>query len=279
VLKRRAHQVARIVPQSPDTARRVLRRPDARWRGHRRARAIVSGGGRRCHAVPPDRVHSGLVVGAGWLKVDAGLQRSDLGAPTRRDSVPYSLKLAISDDWGIRIGGEGWVRDFDVQDRRVTGGGDTSVILKRRFAVNERSAFGLELGATAPTARAGLHSGSGSTDYAATGIYSTDLGSAWHADLNVGVTRLGSAGPAEGRRQALWAAALTDAVGPRWGVAGEYSGTRRTGASATGQILFAATYSADKRVTLDFGIARGTTAATPAWTMLAGCTVLVSRLF
>jgi hypothetical protein len=279
VLKRRAHQVPALFPRA--RTRRagcfaVLTLAGA-GTGARAQSSVAED-----VAVTPYRptVSTPASLSApGWLEVEAGLQRSDLGAPTRRDSVPYSLKLAISDDWGIRIGGEGWVRDVDVQDRRVTGGGDTSVILKRRFAVNERSAFGLELGATAPTARAGLHSGSGSTDYAATWIYSTDLGSAWHADLNVGVTRLGSAGPAEGRRQALWAAALTDAVGPRWGVAGEYSGTRRTGASATGQILFAATYSADKRVTLDFGIARGTTAATPAWTMLAGCTVLVSRLF
>jgi hypothetical protein len=215
----------------------------------------------------------------GWLEIEAGWQGADQGAGGRRDSVPYTLKLALSDDWGVRIGGEGWVGGGDAQGRRASGAGDTALIVKRRFAVDARSAFGVEFGATAPTAGAELHSGSGGTDYTATGIYSADLDATWHMDLNVGVTRLAVTEPATSRRQASWAAALADAVGGRWGVVGEWSGTRRGGTSATGQFLVAATYGADKRLVLDFGLARGSTAATPSWTVFAGCTVLAARLF
>src|SRR5450755_1243520 len=99
----------------------------------------------------------------GWLEGEAGLQSLDDATPTRRDSAPYTLKLAISDDWGVRIAGELLVHDANADSPHVTGTGDTSVILKRRFALNARSAFGLEVGATAPTAPPGLHSGSGKT--------------------------------------------------------------------------------------------------------------------
>jgi hypothetical protein len=215
----------------------------------------------------------------GWLEGEAGLQSSDLAAPTRRDSAPYTLKLALSDDWGVRIGGELLVHDPGAENGHVAGIGDTSVILKRRFVVNVRSAFGLEVGATAPTAPSGLHSGSGKTDFGLTGIYSADLGTALHADLNIGLTRLGWAPPGESRRQAMWALALSDAVSPHWGVVGELSGNRQVGTEYRGQILVAASYSPSKRITWDFGAARGMTPATPVWTVFAGSTFLLSRLF
>ncbi len=215
----------------------------------------------------------------GWLELEAGWQRVDVRPPNRRDSVPYSLKLALSEDWGVRIGGESWVNGLDGDGRRVSGGGDTSVIVKRRFAAGQRSAFGLELGVTVPTAAAGRHSGSGSTDYGATGIFSVDLSSVWHADLNAGLLQLGSAASTEGRLQSSWAAALADALSARWGIVGELSGARRTGTRASGQLLLAATYGAHRRVTLDLGVARGTTSATAPWTLFMGATVLLTRLY
>ena len=91
-----------------------------------------------------------------WIEVEFGLMNSNGGIPTVRDSAPYSVKLAFSDDWGVRIGGEIWVRDVGATGQNINGVGDTGIVLKRRFAVNERSAFGLELGVMAPTAPAGL---------------------------------------------------------------------------------------------------------------------------
>ncbi len=213
-----------------------------------------------------------------WIEVEFGLMNSNGGIPTVRDSAPYSVKLAFSDDWGVRIGGEIWVRDVGATGQNINGVGDTGIVLKRRFAVNERSAFGLELGVMAPTAPAGLHSGSGGTDYSVNAIYSTDFGSAFHTDLNYSITRLGAAGFGENRGLSIWAAALSYAIDPRWGVAGELSGAKQGGAYSTVQVLFAATYSPSKRISWDAGFARGMTSATPTWSIFAGCTFLVAHL-
>jgi len=40
----------------------------------------------------------------GWLEVEAGYLQDHAEAGVRRRSVPLTLKLAFSDDWGIRIG-------------------------------------------------------------------------------------------------------------------------------------------------------------------------------
>jgi hypothetical protein len=214
----------------------------------------------------------------GWIEVEMGLVNSNGGIPTVRDGAPYSVKLAFSDDWGVRIGGEIWVRDVGASGQNINGIGDTGIVLKRRFAVNERSAFGLELGVMAPTAPDGLHSGSGGTDYSINAIYSTDFGSAFHADLNYSITRLGAAGYGESRDLTIWAAALSYAIDPRWGVDGELSGAAQGGAASAAQVLFAATYSPSKRITWDAGFARGITSATPTWSIFAGCTFLVAHL-
>jgi hypothetical protein len=214
----------------------------------------------------------------GWIEVEMGVQDSNGGIPTPRDSAPYTIKLAFSDNWGVRIGGELWVRDVGVKGHNINGIGDTSLVVKRRFTVNDQSAFGLEVGVMSPTAPAGLHAGSGGNDYGMNAIYSTDFASAFHADLNYSVTHVGLASTGESRDLKLWAAALSYAVDPRWGLTGELSGTQQIGTDSTKQLLLAATYSPYKRITWDVGFARGMTTATPSWSVFAGCTFLVSRL-
>ena len=214
----------------------------------------------------------------GWIEVEFGLLNSSGGAPPPRDSAPYVIKLAFSENWGVRIGGELWVRDTGAKGRNIDGIGDTAFVLKRRFAVNEQSAFGLEWGVMSPTAPAGLHGGSGGSDYGVNAIYSTDFAAAFHTDINYSVTRVGSAAGGASRDLALWAAALSYAVNPQWGLTGELSGTQQSGAEPTRQLLLAATYSPYKLMTWDFGVARGMTTATPSWSVFAGCTFLVSRL-
>ncbi len=78
--------------------------------------------------------------------------------------MPYTLKYAFTDDWGVRVGRRGVRALCEGDGSRETGFGDTGFILKRRFAVDERSAFGLEVGALYPTARPGLQCGSGKPD-------------------------------------------------------------------------------------------------------------------
>src|SRR5438105_2964593 len=81
----------------------------------------------------------------GWLEVEAGVQSSRAVDPTRRETLPYTLKLAFTPDWGIRVGGDAIVRQRNADGTADHGLGDTSLVLKRRFAVNDASAFGLEL--------------------------------------------------------------------------------------------------------------------------------------
>ena len=105
----------------------------------------------------------------------------------------------------------------------LRGTGDTTVVLKRRFELNEVSALGLELGAKFPTARAGL--GSGHSDVGLNGIYSADFGDSWHTDINVLRTHLGYVAPGMGGWQDGWAASVSRNLSDRWGVVAEWSGS------------------------------------------------------
>ena len=212
----------------------------------------------------------------GWLEIETGFEHDHGAAGSRRDSVPTTFKLAFSPDWGIRIGHEAWVRQGD-DSGHASGIGDTSVVLKRRFAVDEQ-AFGLEAGVTMPTGRRGIGSGSGKADYAVNAIYSADFGD-WHTDLNLVGTRLGQTDPGVSRGQLLWAASLSRALNDQWGVVGEFSGTHQRGAESTRQFLFAASCNVDKRLTLDAGAARSLRSGAPVWSAFTGFTWLAARLF
>jgi len=211
----------------------------------------------------------------GWLEIEAGATHARAADPARRDSIPYTLKLAFSDDWGVRIGGDAWVRQRDAAGAHSSGGGDTAVVLKRRFAVSDSSAFGLEAGVNLPTARSGL--GSDKADWSLNGIYSADSGP-WHTDLNLVATRVGAIDPGTGRGQLLWAASLSRALDDRWGLVGEFSGTRQRGVEGSAQFLAAASYNVSKSLALDAGLARSLRSGRE-WSAFAGLTMLVARLF
>lgn len=213
----------------------------------------------------------------GWLEIEAGLQHDHGAAGSRRDSVPTTFKLAFTPDWGVRIGQEAWVRQGN-DSGRVSGIGDTSVVLKRRFEVDDKQAFGLEAGVTVPTGRRGIGSSSGKPDYGINAIYSADLGD-WHTDLNLVATRLGQVDPGASRTQLLWAASLSRALNDRWGVVGEFSGTRQSGAESTRQFLFAASCNVGKSLTLDAGAARSLRSGVPVWSAFTGFTWLAAKLF
>lgn len=212
----------------------------------------------------------------GWLELEVGGLHAHAESPARRDSLPYTLKLAFSEDWGVRLGGEAWVRQRDEAGQRLSGGGDTNIVLKRRFGIDETAAFGLEAGAMLPTARTGL--GTGKSDYSVNGIYSADLGR-YHTDLNIVATRAGQVDPGVSRLQVLWAASLSTPLTDRWGVVGELSGTRQRGTDHTAQILAAASYSVSRSLVLDAGLSRSLRSGAPTWTGFAGFTVLIGRLF
>lgn len=213
----------------------------------------------------------------GWLEVEAGWQHDRADDPVRRDSLPYSLKLAFTPDWGVRVGGIGWLRETDADGTRRSGGGDTAIVLKRRFGLDLASAFGVELGASIPTARSGL--GSGHRDVGINGIYSSDFGDAWHTDLNLNLTRLGGADEGASRWQQGWAAALSRSLDGPWGLTAELSGTRQRGADSTAQVLVSASYALSRRLVLDAGASRGLNRATSDWSAFTGLTFLAFNVF
>jgi hypothetical protein len=214
----------------------------------------------------------------GWLEGEAGLLRLGGGGDPWRESLPYTLKLAFTPDWGIRIGGEALVRAPDTDGRSSMGFGDLSLVLKRRFAVNEQSALGLELGISSPTARRALHSGSGNTDFSVNGIYSVDVGGL-HSDMNLVLTRLGHVDPGQGSTQQLLAVSLSESISESWGITGEISAMHQTGNGHTAQVLLAASCSPLKAFTWDLGAARTVSGLAPRWSVFAGGTFLIGRLF
>jgi hypothetical protein len=269
----------------------VGRRPDTqRANGHRgRAIAALCAAflGTSSHAADPGEEPSvtpyrpsvstpAALSAPGWLELELGAQHTRGRQRSRRDTLPYTLKLAFSEDWGVRVGGDAWVGQRDEAGDRLSGGGDTNLVLKRRFALDDSSAFGLEAGATLPTAKTGL--GSGRSDYSVNGIYSADLGR-YHTDLNLVATRVGQVDPGVSRNQILWAASLSTALNDRWGVVGELWGTRQSGAEHSAEFLAAASYNVSRTMTLDAGISRSLRSQVPGWSVFTGLTVLLGRLF
>lgn len=212
----------------------------------------------------------------GWLEFEAGTQHARGSDSERRDTLPYTLKLAFTPDWGVRIGGDAWVWQTDEIGQRLHGGGDSSIVLKRRFAVNDTAAFGLEAGVTLPVGRRGI--GSGKSDYSLNAIYSADVDD-YHTDLNLASTRVGAVDAGVSRAQTLWAASLSKSLTERWGIGGEFSGTRQRGTDSTRQALIAASYNVSKSLTLDAGVARSLRSGVPGSSVFTGLTMLVGRLF
>jgi hypothetical protein len=211
----------------------------------------------------------------GYLELEVGGQREYEGN-LRTDSAPYSLKLAFTPDWGMLVTGNAWLHQRDESGQSLSGFGDTALVLKRRFAVNDASAFGMEAGVTFPTARSGL--GDGKADATVTGIYSADIGT-FHTDMNLEWTHVGAAAPGVSHDQVLWAAALSRSFLERWGVVGEFSGTQQHGLASTSQFLLAASYNVSKTLVLDAGFAHSLRHGSSDRSIFAGLTVLGPRLF
>jgi hypothetical protein len=212
----------------------------------------------------------------GWLELEAGALRANGPATdTSRTTLPYTLKLAFTPDWGIRIGGDAWVRQA-IGSGSSTGFGDTELVLKRRFAVSDASAWGLELGEKFPTAGATL--GSGQADTTLNGIFSSDFAPAWHADFNLNETLLGAQQNGAHYWQTGWAAAASRSLNEKWTAEAELSGVHQSHATDSAQALFAASYAVSNACVLDFGFALGLTGA-PDTQIFAGMTLRLGRLF
>ncbi|MGB8855071.1 MAG: transporter [Burkholderiales bacterium] len=211
----------------------------------------------------------------GWLEVEMGGQRLKEGE-TRRDSLPFALKLAFSPDWGLRVGGEASIRARAADGSTVSGFGDTSVIAKYRLSIDEASAYGIEAGFKSPTARDEL--GSGKSDTLFNFIYSADEGK-YHLDVNLSPTRLGLVDVGQSRWQTGWAAAMSRSLDENWSVVGEFSGTRQHGAPSTSQFLAVASYAPNKRTVFDAGMTKGLTSNATDLSLFFGVTYLAARIW
>ncbi len=213
----------------------------------------------------------------GYLELEAGgLRTTGPDGGTSRVTLPYTLKLAFTPDWGVRIGGDAWVRQAVPGDSR-SGSGDTSIVLKRRFAVDDATAWGLELGEKFATAGSTL--GSGHADTTVNAIFSSDFAPAWHTDLNLNETRLGVPSGQPRAWQTGWAAAVSRTLTDAWGAVGEFSGTHQVGTPNSAQFLVAASWNESPAAVFDFGVAHGLNKATPHVQVFAGVTVRLAKLF
>ena len=211
----------------------------------------------------------------GQLELELGGQQSKLD-DSHRASLPYTLKLAFSPEWGVLVEGDAYVDQRAGDDPHARGVGDTTLVLKRAFLIDDATAFGLELGAKVPTAKDSI--GSGKSEYSVNGIFSRDQGSV-HMDVNLNLTRLGAVDPGTARTQSGAALALSTPVSERWGATAELSGTHQVGAASTAQLLVAATFNPTKQMEVDIGVARGLNSASPDWTWFSGFVVPLARLW
>jgi hypothetical protein len=211
----------------------------------------------------------------GQLELELGGLRQKQG-DAREDSLSYRFKLAFSKEWGILLGGDAYVWKRDENGMREHGVGDTSITLKRAFIISDARAFGLELGANLPTAKDTL--GSGKADYTLTGIYSQDI-QRLHLDANLSATRIGAPEAGSGRVETGLATELSLPLNRNWIGMAEWSGTRRSGAQSTAQILGAVSYRPDKKFAIDAGFAKGLNGATPDWSFFTGLVIPIAKLW
>ncbi|MDP2805937.1 MAG: hypothetical protein Q8O24_08355 [Gallionellaceae bacterium] len=216
----------------------------------------------------------------GWAEVETGWVTSQANDGSNRGSLPYLVKFAFTDRMGLLLGGEGYVSQRDAAGDQLNGSGDTMLLLKHKLGVSEdgNSAFGLEYGLSSPTASSGLNSGSGMKDHLMNGIYSTNV--AGHSiDLNLNLTTLGTAVAGESRQQWGWATSVSRVLNDRWSVSAELSGTARQGTKPSDQLLVAASYEMSRRVVWDAGLAAGLNDTAAKWSVFAGVSILVGKIY
>lgn len=210
----------------------------------------------------------------GWLEIEAGGLK-EYGRATKRDALPYTAKLAFSEDWGVLLGGDLHVREREGGET-VSGAGDVSLLLKHRIALDERRAFGVEAGVNLPTAEHDL--GSGKPDWILTGIYSVDLAEDWRLDLNAGVTRVGALEAGQGRMATSWAASVSHNL-QRWTLATELSGSHQSGANDSVQALAAVSYAFTPKFVIDLGASLQEQDGHEDHALFFGVTWLTHKLF
>lgn len=211
----------------------------------------------------------------GWLEAELGGLRTLNEDHSRHDSVPWLLKYALDENYGLLIGGNGYVNAQIPGAPSQSSFGDTSLEWKQRFALNDKTAIGFEAGVLIPTASQDL--GVGKAQWLVNGILSTDLGSV-HLDVNVGEAHGGAQPMGVSLWQTTWAAAISRPIVGDLGAALELSGVYQQGTATQSQALFALSYNWSRKLVLDCGAAYGLTNGAHDRSFFAGATFLIGRL-
>jgi len=211
----------------------------------------------------------------GWIEGEFGGMHTFGDDGSRSDAVPWLIKYAFDENYGILIGGNAFLNDAPVGAPASSGIGDSSLEWKQRFPVSENAAFGIEAGAIVPTAAHNL--GVGKAAFIGNGIFSTDL-AGMHLDLNAGGTRFSTHTSGVSRWQDAWAAATSWSLSRTFGAALELSGTQQRGMPTQSQVLGAITCARSAHLVLDAGLAYGLTRNAHDTSLFAGATVLLGKL-
>ena len=209
----------------------------------------------------------------GQLEMELGGLRSRSG-DDRRDSVPYLLKLAFSKEWGLLLGGDAHV-SLRESGQHASGFGDTLLVLKHAWSADDAHVNGVEFGVKLPTAKDAL--GSGKADYTVNLIESIDSGPL-HTDINLNATRLGAVDTGSHTQFGL-SASVSTPLSDHIGLTAELSGTHRSGADTSEQVLGAITYSPSKRLTFDLGLARAPRPSPGSTSFFAGVVFPIAQLW
>ena len=211
----------------------------------------------------------------GQLELELGILYNKADNASR-NSLPYLFKLAFNKEWGVLIGGESFVTTKDEFSRKEKGIGDTSIVIKRAFILNETTVVGLELGTKFATAKETL--GSGKTDFTLNAILSQVI-EKLHFDGNINITQLGLHEEGISSKLLGWAASFSLPIADGWQAIAEPSGSHQNGQASSTQLLTALAYSPNKNISIDFGVSKSLNKLSRGYSLFAGLVIPIAKLW
>lgn len=209
----------------------------------------------------------------GWIDAELGWQYTRERDGGHQQQVPYIFKFGFNEDWGLLLGGDGYVNQVERgASVRREGYGSIAALLKHRMTWNADIHFGWEAGIAHQNLDGDV------TDYLLNGIYSHDLGPL-RLDVNMMLTHAGAIDPGLAPWIGSWAAALGFPIHGKLGGAIEFAGSHQDGARATSQFLATLNYAVHPRLVLDVGFLTGLTSEAPDIALFAGLSVLTWRAY
>jgi hypothetical protein len=212
-----------------------------------------------------------ILSATGYFEIEGGYDFAKAGG-VKVDTLGLTLKYGLSDQVGLFLGVPYLrVRAAGASDRGIA---DSVVGLKWVNKLDADSAWGLQFTSTLPTGKSGF--GSDNPSLGLTALYGVDF-SGFHADLNLGARYAGDKVAGLSRNSFFYSGGLSRALGGGWGVGGELSGTRQSGAGTSTTVLGAVTYTVSKNLALDATLSRARASGENANGVGIGMTYLFSK--